>query len=594
MEIVQDFSRTIELLEKYDTLSLDTETTGLLPYKDDRLFAIIIATKDNEYYFNYNLLNNPLSSDTLPEFTKLLKNKKIFMANAKFDLAFLEKEGITVDGNVIDILVQARLIQNDLLKYSLASCAERAGMQKLDIVEKYISENGLHAKDEYGDTKKFYNAVPLEIMSEYACKDARLTYDLGVKYEIRIDEISSYTTTGLNPLSKVAENEYRFTKTCYNMEKLGIKIDKVRIHNIDNYIGNSLFELLTTFKQITGNDFKDSNKFIYSIFYPRGCEGGRTEKGNPRFDEKALKEIINSDKYIPKKLAKIILEIRELHKIKASYCDTIKKFMSNDGVIHCDIKQAGTTTGRISIKNPALQTIPKDGGIVPIKGCFIPREDYFFVEFDYMAFEYRMMVEYAKEEILAKKIKEGVDVHQATADMMGVDRKTAKTLNFMLLYGGGTDKLAESLGVDRQKAELLKYKYFMALPRTREFITRVNMVANGRRMVVNWLGRISRFDAIGSSYKAPNALIQGGCADVVKVAMNVCDSYLSNKKSNMLLQVHDSILFEIHKDEKDIIPHLKNILEKTYPSKLLKMEVEGKYSKTNWNDMVDLPKKGVI
>ena len=222
-----------------------------------------------------------------------------------------------------------------------------------------------------------------------------------------------------------------------------------------------------------------------------------------------------------------------------------------------------------------------------IRRSFVPRPDHCFVMLDYSQMEYRMMLDYAGEMELIEQVKNGMDIHEATAQMMGVSRREAKTLNFMLLYGGGAQKLADALGLSLEEAQKLKALYFDKLPKVRSFIRKCVKVAEQRGYIVAWSGRVLRYPDSDFAYKAPNGLIQGGCADVVKHAMVECHSFLAHYKSKMLVQVHDELLFEMHKDELALVPRLQGIMEGAYPYKHLPMEVGVDHSWVSWADKVE-------
>jgi DNA polymerase-1 len=194
---------------------------------------------------------------------------------------------------------------------------------------------------------------------------------------------------------------------------------------------------------------------------------------------------------------------------------------------------------------------------------------------DYDQMEYRMMLDYARQMDVIEQVKGGMDIHDATAkaisDMLGIamTRSQAKTLNFGLLYGMGIDALAAALKTTVEKARQLRNAYFQALPFVKGFIRRVTHRAETTGYIFNWTGRRSYFDKKEFCYKAPNALIQGGCCDVLKTAVNLIDDYLAGRKSKILMLVHDEILFEIHESESQICRDLVGIMANVYPHRYL-------------------------
>lgn len=585
----------VRKLQQTKILSVDTETTGLRVWDKDFLFSIIIADKEQEYYFNFQHYEEMdqesyLTKDDVPLIQEIFQNPEqtIYMANAKFDLAVLSRIGIEIKGITKDVLMMNRLIYNEHLEYSLAACAKRMGFEKSDAVEEFIDKENLWVwlnipGKKIRSKQKFFSKVPLRVIVPYGKKDARITFDLGEKEVREIVRLSENGPEHLN-MRHVLNNEIELTRTCFEMERVGIKIDKEYCLKAYFHSKQSCDGAAKKIENMTGVPFVDSNKSLAEIFSKFGEIGAKTEKGNPSFTEAALRTIQGE----AKDLAESVLEYREFYKKATTYYQSFLYFADSNSIVHANILQAGTTTGRFSYRDPNLQNIPKEEeGELKVRKAFVPREDFCFVEFDYKQMEYRLMAEYANEPELVTKINAGVDIHEATAQMMGVDRRTAKTLNFMLLYGGGAQKLATALSIGLEEAKALKSKYFMALPKIKKFIRDVTGVAERRGFVINWLGRRCHFPNRDFSYKAPNALIQGGTADIVKVAMNKIYADLRDAKSRMVLQVHDSLLFEIHKDEMYILDPIKFTLEHTFPSKNLTMEVSMSHSWKSWGELIE-------
>lgn len=222
----------------------------------------------------------------------------------------------------------------------------------------------------------------------------------------------------------------------------------------------------------------------------------------------------------------------------------------------------------------------------PVRRAIVPRDGYFFVFLDYDQMEYRLMLDYAGAMSLINKVKGGLDVHQATADDVGLTRDEAKTTNFAILYGSGIAKLAKNLKKTFDQAKRIKYAVLNSAPEVGSFIRRVSDAVKQREdhSIINWLGRRYRYNDLNFAYKAPNHLIQGGCADIMKKAMVEVDRFLADKKSRLLLQVHDELILEVAYGEEHIVPELKSIVENAYTSKLLPLTCGVEYSKKSWFD----------
>jgi DNA polymerase-1 len=187
---------------------------------------------------------------------------------------------------------------------------------------------------------------------------------------------------------------------------------------------------------------------------------------------------------------------------------------------------------------------------------------------DYDQQEFRMFLDYAGEKEIIRRVMDGEDVHTSSATLLNISRSQDKTINFGLIYGLGIERLAEALGVSPKEATTLKSQYFRNLPGVRRLMRQVVTAAKARGFIKNWFGREYRLTNYDLAYTMINKLIQGGCADVCKIAMNQCDDYFMahDLRSRLLVQIHDELLFEIHESELHICKDLKKIMEDVYPS----------------------------
>ena len=570
------------------TLSLDTETTGLLPFHGDKVFAITWSNGIDSWY-----LEIPEGRSILPPFLeKMLSdpNRIWYLHNAKFDMHFLRKHfGVVIEGTVIDTMVLARLEFNDHLSYSLDACASRIGLQKSDEVEKYITENKLWEWVTIPGKKvrkknKFFQKVPKEIMVKYACLDAEVTFKLAEHLLKRIREIDSLLPDAPK-LMDVAKQEFEVTHIVAWMEAGGTKIDPDYSDMAFEFYQEESREADNEFEKLTGEKYKSSPKLFAKIFESEKDKWAYTEKGNPSFDSDAIKKFENP-------AAKQILTLRDA-KSRADFFAGFNFFADEFDFIHPTFNQAGTATGRFSSSEPNFQNLSNDEEseevALPVRNAIIPPDSqYCIVSLDYDQQEYRMMLDYAGEDTLIEQVKAGVDVHQATADMMGVSRKYAKTLNFMLLYGGGVGKLADALNISGYEATKLRDLYFSRLPKVQKFISTVIHTAKLRGYVYNWMGR-RYFCEPNFAYKMPNRIIQGGGADVMKKALVGVYNLLENKHSYIFLTVHDELDIYIHRSELALVPQIKKIMEDAYPYKKLPLTVSVSHSWDSLGELKDGP-----
>lgn len=569
-DLFGSFDRVIRALNQRNFLGIDTETYGLR--YDQKLFAIQIHDGHETYYFNFLEGEDSLPRSCLPLLQQLFDNptKTWFTHNAKFDCQKLLLEGLEIKGTVHCTKSIERLIYNDYIQlkgwdkpYSLDSCTRRRkkGLRKDDAVKKYIMENDLWEWQSIPGKKKrvknlFFNKVPLEIMHNYGCLDAELTYFIGQDQIQRIPKEDERFP--------VFENERKLTKVLLPMAHVGIKIDRTYTQKALEYTSSELARCKAELEEMVGFPMGTTH-FMKKAFEKFGYTYAINEEtDNPVFDKAAMKSYNNP-------LAAKVLEMRHFEKYASAFYSSFLYFADYNDVIHASANQGGTLTGRMSYSDPNLQQVPKedeDYENLPylVRKCFVPREGYCFVMIDYSAQEFRLMLDYAGETRMIEAVNAGEDVHQATANYMGTTRKRAKTLNFALLYGVGNEELGNMLGVSTDQAVKIKDEYFAKFPKVRTLIDQIKGVAKGRGHIRNWFGRRLHVDS-NRVYAAPNHLIQGGCADIVKVAMIRIHDYLQGKKSRMLIQVHDEIVFEIHQSELDIQQDLFNIMQTVYTPK---------------------------
>ena len=591
----EGFQAVIDDLKEHQHFGYDTETSGLR--WSDRLFSIILATADEVYYFNFQEYPGvtPLPRAWITRLQEIFTPEKTFYgSNAKFDMAMIRKEGVIPHGNFFCTTAQARVLQNNLFgarAYSLKSLSSRyLNENKLDMVEEYIAKHGLsHLEAIPGKLKrdkiKYYDKVPLEIMQEYAEMDARLHLKLGLFLEAEIEKLDNGENFKYHPRD-VCKTEIAVTGVCHQMEWDGIKCDTQYIARAKIHEQAKAESAKARFYELTGGiEFRDSAKVLKQAFTECGYESiPTTAKGNPSFNSDALKDMGGE-------LADCLRTIRHHEKRLGTYYSSFEYYADADGVIHPDMRQGGTETGRFSYSNPNLQNVPRendpnDSKYDPdsiVRRSFVPRQGYCFVAIDYKQQEYRMMLDYAGEKDIIKLVNAGADLHQAMADVLGISRQQTKNVNFAKIYGAGPAKLAGMIGVTLSEARRIVTNFNRKFAKVDRFTQSVILKGKYRKYVINWAGRRCHIAQRDWAYILPNHLIQGGCADVVKRAMPLVYAMLAGTKSRMLLQVHDELLFEMHPDDFHLIASIRRVMENVYKSKnKVKLEVDVDHSWVSW------------
>lgn len=604
---IHDYEKVIEEIAQENFLGFDVETTGLMIWHEDRIFSFSIANSWSTYYFNFNDRLDHEGKKAPEEFIldkgKVLSllSKHVFSNpdttisahTAKFELASLLKEGVEVKCHLYDTEVGARIEKNNELSYELSEVALRAEMRKNEAVEEYITKNKVYEWQTFDGKKarrknKQYWRVPFEIMQVYAQQDARLAYDLAMGQIKTITEIDLYEADRFKgpTLMSVLADERKITKVVFDMERTGILIDEEYCKKAIEHEDRKMATVEKEFKDFTGFEFKDSNVHLLKVFSGFNIRAPKTDKGNPSFTDTVLSGFIDSKSENGAKISKMVLDWRDSQKRANTYFRSFL-FHAKDRVIHTNLRQAGTVTGRFSCREPNLQNLSKEedeGLLYPVRRAFIPRPGCCFVMIDYCQMEFRMMLDQAEQMDLIEKIKNGFDPHDATSELTGLPRKTAKILNFGLLYGMGTTKLAKALGVSIDDARLFKARYFLRLPQVKAWIKAVMSAAENRQFVRSWAGRYYHFQEKAYSYKAPNAVIQGGCADVVKKAMLGIQDILRGTNTKLLMQIHDELLFEVPLNELDVVPKLQRVMETVYPYRSLPLTCSIEHSLKSWGE----------
>jgi DNA polymerase-1 len=561
-----------------------------------------MATDDETFYFNfkdYEEVDYPrdagLSTYHMEAIAHLLsadRSRVIFLHNAKFDMAMLVKEGVYILSDIWCTMAAARVVYNNHMTYNLADCCERIGLAKDDAVEKYIDEHHLWEWKSIPGKRtrvknKHYDQVPFEIMAKYAQIDARITYQLGLHQMQEIKKVDDENPEGVPPMSAVAANERRLTRTVHRMEQVGLRIDRdfcVRAAQHEALLAETAIQ---NFESTTGRKFSASPKLFAEVFASDKERWEYTEKNNPSFEGDVLETFQNP-------AARNVLEYRDA-KSKSDFYTGFLYHADARGFVHPNLNADGTATGRFSSSNPNFQNLKSEENEdltqeFVVRRAVIPREGHIFFMPDYEQMEYKLMLELACRRLgrstpLADVVRGGADFHQSVTDMVNAitgksyKRKAVKNVVFAKIYGAGKDKLTAMLGCTLKETWELINAINKVSPEMDTLCEEIIAVAKTRGFLFNWRGRRSYFPDSNFGYKGPNYLVQGGCADVVKVAMNKIDSILHGTDSRMILQVHDELLIEIPEGRGDSLPkEIQQIMLDAFPAKYVPLTSSAEWS----------------
>lgn len=590
MILFKETNALFEALEKEPIISFDSETTGLQWYQGDHAFIWVFGTKDDEYLIDLRGMDPAPFYERFHAFMND-PSRVLIGANSKFDLHMIS--GLKdYSATVHDIQVLARLEQSDRMKVSLDVVAKEFGYEKLTTVEDWIKKNKAYRfkKTVTGELEKIkrYDAVPEEIIYAYAARDARITYDIYFRLMERLDQIDQYLSSLAIPkdLKQYIHKQALLTRVLFLMEKEGFLVDEDFTRTAYTNERAKIDYELGRFKELTGVDLVDSAKSLTEVF--GNVEGvlqsaPRTDKGNTSFTDSFLSSLKHP-------IAESIINYRTANKKLGTYYSNFLDLRCADGKIHTNFRQSRTKTGRLSSSEPNLQNVSSEEEVIDkekdaqVRGCFIAPPDYYIVSIDYSSQEMRLMFDLAGEHDIINEIKNGADPHQATADLLGITRKQAKSINFGILYGMGSAKLAASLGLTIDESKRIKRDYFLGLRKVDRFVDAVKGKAS-LGMLSNISGRVYRFTE-KFSYKAINYLIQGSSAEITVNAMLACEKELRSTKSRLVLSVHDELVFYMHKDEvRELVPRIKQLMVGSYEHSWLPMDV-GIEIGTRWSELI--------
>lgn len=480
--------------------------------------------------------------------------------NLKFDLHMMANSGIRPEGTVEDTQINAAMIEERMFTYSLDDCATFMKLEqgkKVEIYQTIIDfcrANNIKCDATPTDPSKAmaqYWTLPASLGSGYARQDGMLTLDLVNKQRIRIQE---------EELQQVWELEKRVTKTLWRMERRGVPVDIDRLDLVQKKMSSSLAEARIKYPTLKVR----SPKELEAIFRAHNITNwNKTPKGAPSFKEEWL-ELTD--------LGQDIITIRKLENMRDTFIEKSVKENLYKGRVHTTFNQLnngtyGTDTGRLSSSGPNMQQIPKRNKIIaPLLRQIYRGKNTLWNSKDFKSAEYRLFADFAGSKFVldAYANDPDTDYHQLVADMLHIERDpTAKRLNLGVIYGMGYKKLALSLGVSEAEAKALLARMRNLMPEAKNFMDNASIRAERRGWIKTLLGRRRHFGKHDNTHKAGNSVIQGSCADVTKLKMVECDEYLvgQNAESMLLLQIHDSLEFEMVPEEEKLIKICKEIME---------------------------------
>lgn len=550
----------ISFLDRQDSFCFDTETTSLVAIEAALVGMSFSYRKGEAFYVPFP--EDPAACQAQADLFKAIfaKESTIKIAqNIKYDMSVLRNYGIEIKGSTYDTMLAHYLIEPE----------KRHGMDALALA--YLSYEPMSIENligKKGAKQGNMREVELNLIKEYAAEDADITLQLKPFLDKQL-------TTNPKAVQLLHEVEMPLARVLSTIECEGVNLDVPFLQEMSKTLEADSKAVQEKIFATAGQEFNiASPKQLGEILFEKlklDPKAKKTKTGQYMTGEEVLSKLEAEHE-----IASLILDFRELQKLKSTYVDALPALISpKTGRIHTSFMQAVTATGRLSSKDPNLQNIP----IRTVRGreirkAFIPRdENHLILSADYSQIELRIMAAFSKDESMLDAFNNGLDVHKATAakvfhvpleEVTSDMRRKAKTVNFGIIYGVSAFGLAAQLAISRTEAKEIIDQYFVEFPKVKTFMDQSITDARENGYVETVLGRRRYLRDILSANmnergfaerNAINAPIQGSAADMIKVAMIQIQDFLEreNLKSKMILTVHDELVFDAHKDEVDYL-----------------------------------------
>lgn len=550
-------------LKKQKIFALDTETDSL-DFINNKLVGLSFSWKKDQAYF--------VLAKFLKDLKPILEDEKIKKVgqNIKFDLHSICNAGVTLKGIEFDTMLASYLLNPGSRQHSLDKLAFA------EFGHSMISFEDLCGK---GKAQIPITEVPLDKLNYYACEDADYTWQLYEKLSKELKE---------KKLAEILKLEVPLIKVLAEMEYNGVALDEKFLAKMSKSLATKIKTLESKIYKLAGIEFNiASPKQLKEILFeklelnPENIKKGKTGYSTAASELAKMKD---EHEIIP-----LIEDYRELTKLKSTYTDALPKLMDQKTKrVHTSFNQTITATGRLSSSDPNLQNIPVRTELgKEIRKAFVAPDGYKLVALDYSQVELRIVAHLANDEKMLQAFKDGADIHQKTADEIGITRREAKAINFGVIYGMGSYGLAQDTGMSQSDARAFMEQYFALYEGVARFMEETKEIAREKGYVETLFGRIRNLPDINSGIfqvrqaaerMAINMPVQGTAADIMKMAMLKVQEAIEQKKikAKMILQVHDELVFEIKTAQTEVeAKKIQTIMEDIFSLKCpLKVDIK--------------------
>ena len=559
---------TLEMLEKVKPALLscmdpcvDTETTGLCifgnaKHKQDRVIGIAVDIGEEAYYFPFrHTKGTNLPMECMVFFRDYLSNPHRTYGgfNYSFDEHMLATDFVRLAPNFEDAMLAVHLLNENEPSFRLKEICDRYGIGEGSLQESILEDKVFEECQRQGlpcsrspraenNTKSMMHVLDPADVEPYACDDVRLTREL---LNMVRPALQFY---GLYDIWKQV-NYYSYIVTL--MEHRGMLVNPGTIARYRREAEEHAKAAKERLNAKAGFDLNpNSSKKVCEFL---GVKSSAAER---------LQELIDAGGEGAER-AKLVQEARGWLSVDSRYYTPYTESVDEHDVLHCSLNLIGTYTGRLSCSNPNLQAVAKQTEVFKVKDVFESRPGYTMVQADYKQAEMRLVTHYTKDETMRGLIESDADLHSATAELLGIPRSAAKRINFSVIYGIGYKHLAENLRVEQDVAKDYLERYHKLYPGFRKLMYQCEDFAKQNGYIKMWTGRMRHFNVPDADpHKAMSNLIQGGVAEIVRVAISRLYPAMEDLGGHMLLQVHDCVMFEVPDTQLDVaLPTIKAIME---------------------------------
>ena len=509
------------LRETKHFVSFDTETDGVEPFHGNKICGVPvrICGESTSYYVPFRHKRGKNADEKLikPLLSFLEdETKSVLMWNAPFDVHMSRNEGVDTKCKIIDVQLGAHLRNEN-------ETGEGKFFALKPLADKYVDPNASAMEKELemkiGGKSNIHLADPRDV-DAYACQDTDLTWEMF---------LNVYDDLKEQGLVRIFDELSDYVAMTIDMEREGVMIDKDEVLKARVALGPAHAKYLEETRGLAGDLSFNPNS-------PPQCRKLFGLKDGESCDKDYL-ESLGTD------LAVHVMRCRQYTKIDGSFYEPFLKYADVNDRIHPNIKLHGTVSGRPSCTHPNLQALPREGDFFNVRSMVVAPEGWSIISHDWSQIELRLLAHYTKDENLMKAFFENIDIHQVTADLIGIGRDPSKQLNFGAAYGLGVPGFAKKSGLPEKQARVMLNKFHSKYPTIRRLARAAEDRARSQGYIGMWTGRRKRYVESWEFRKAMSGLIQGGVAEIMRVSMiKLYHRFKDNPNVRFFLQVHDDIL----------------------------------------------------